>query len=58
MVLCTQSTIDFQRNWGKAAEARRSGQRWTRPPHPTARQNLQARPVPVNPVDPRHLGNP
>jgi hypothetical protein len=36
-----QSTIDFHGNWARAAEAKRSRQRWQRPPHPTACQNLQ-----------------
>lgn len=36
-----QSTIDFYGNWSRAAEARRSGRQWSRPPHPTACQNVQ-----------------
>lgn len=41
LVATCQSTIDFQANWGHAAEARRRGQTWVRPPHPTGRQNVQ-----------------
>lgn len=38
-----QSTIDFHSNWAAAWEAKRSGQHWARPPHPTTRQNFQVR---------------